>query len=382
VDNRPEAIAQRKLQEMANSSPHARQAAQLQMIANNKSDSLIQRKPLNSGVLNMAGENHDKSDEFRIWEAEYTKEKTHGTYWQEDEFKVNKPKTDVEEETVSVFGDPKILQMVNIIQLNTKDLLDVVIFLGRLQKVKATRFNLPLSRTLVFSNYKLIKLHLPKMKAFGNVYKKLKPQAQKELPKRPEYKKACDLYIQFGDKFYDGFVAGIDQWISDTSKLNENEANAEQLNKAAADGISFISMGNQLIVMMFEKELVSAEENQQLLDGVIFARSEAMHNAATEGKNVKGVWKVGNTHVKDIKDGGMLKSVSPDYELMTEDEFLTDFNKWLAQSPVYQGWKYGMGVAHIYDWSEITVFEMAKEGKFDDMVEARKNPGPRPSYII
>jgi hypothetical protein len=36
-DNRPEAIAQRKLQEMANNSPQAKQAAQLQAIANNYS---------------------------------------------------------------------------------------------------------------------------------------------------------------------------------------------------------------------------------------------------------------------------------------------------------------------------------------------------------
>ena len=33
VDNRPEAIAQRKLQDLANNSPQARQAAQLQAMA-------------------------------------------------------------------------------------------------------------------------------------------------------------------------------------------------------------------------------------------------------------------------------------------------------------------------------------------------------------
>ena len=33
VDNRPEAVAQRKLQEMANNSPQAKQAAQLQSIS-------------------------------------------------------------------------------------------------------------------------------------------------------------------------------------------------------------------------------------------------------------------------------------------------------------------------------------------------------------
>ena len=37
VDNRPEAVAQRKLQEMANNSPKAKQTAQLQAMANNYS---------------------------------------------------------------------------------------------------------------------------------------------------------------------------------------------------------------------------------------------------------------------------------------------------------------------------------------------------------
>jgi hypothetical protein len=44
VDNRPEAVAQRKLQEMANNSPQAKQAAQLQAMANHHS--LQQQQPI------------------------------------------------------------------------------------------------------------------------------------------------------------------------------------------------------------------------------------------------------------------------------------------------------------------------------------------------
>jgi len=40
VDNRPEAITQRKLQEMANNSPQAKQVAQLQLMANKRSQAL------------------------------------------------------------------------------------------------------------------------------------------------------------------------------------------------------------------------------------------------------------------------------------------------------------------------------------------------------
>lgn len=53
VDNRPEAIARRKLQEMANNSPQAKQAAQLQAIANNHSfqqQQPVQKKTNNTGL--------------------------------------------------------------------------------------------------------------------------------------------------------------------------------------------------------------------------------------------------------------------------------------------------------------------------------------------
>ncbi len=45
VDNRPEAVAQRKLQEMANNSPQAKQAKQLQTMADNHSAQQQQTNP-------------------------------------------------------------------------------------------------------------------------------------------------------------------------------------------------------------------------------------------------------------------------------------------------------------------------------------------------
>ncbi|WP_197714561.1 eCIS core domain-containing protein [Nitrosomonas supralitoralis] len=85
VDNRPEAIAQRKLQEMANSSRQAKQAAQLQAIAASYSaqrQQPIQKKEnntglpdnLKSGIENLSGysmddvkvhRNSDKPDQLQ-----------------------------------------------------------------------------------------------------------------------------------------------------------------------------------------------------------------------------------------------------------------------------------------------------------------------------
>ncbi|MEM8998811.1 MAG: DUF4157 domain-containing protein [Bacteroidota bacterium] len=53
IDNRPEAVAQRKLQEMANNSPQAKQAAQFQVMADNHSaqqHNPIQKKKNNTGL--------------------------------------------------------------------------------------------------------------------------------------------------------------------------------------------------------------------------------------------------------------------------------------------------------------------------------------------
>jgi hypothetical protein len=53
VDNRPEAVAQRKLQEMANNSPKTKQVAQLQAMVDNRhaQQHPIQKKENNTGLL-------------------------------------------------------------------------------------------------------------------------------------------------------------------------------------------------------------------------------------------------------------------------------------------------------------------------------------------
>lgn len=373
IDNRPEAIAQRKLQEMINNSLQSKRAIQLQAMINNSlqskrmvqlqamandssnhpilknlnlatqkkydannSDLLIQRKPLNSGVLNVVGERHDESDKLRAWEGQYAREKTGGEYWQEDEFKINIPKPNKEpEETVSVFGDPKILQMANIIHFNTKDLANIVKFIQRFQTVKATRFNLVLSRSQVFNNLQLIQMPLPRLKALGETYKKLKPEALTELADRPDLKDVYDTYTGIGDTLYDELVAGVDAWAINTSLLNKDQANAEALNLAATNAVKFIPIGNTLLTTLFETEDVPEQKHTEATSTVILARSDNMHKAGTIGKASKGVWKIGNQHVKDIKED-ILEDAQPEYELMTEDEFFVDFEEWLAQNQDYQ----------------------------------------------
>lgn len=361
--------------------PEAKQAAQLQAIADNHSASVIQRKALSSTVLNVAGENHDTSGKLRKWEDEYAKEKTGGKYWQEDEFKVKVPKPGKEDETVSVFGDPKILQMANIIHLSTNALSNITRLLTELPQVKVTKSSLFINRLKVFGRCDSIKNYLPTLKAIGNAYKKLKREAQAELPNRPDLKAIYNFYSEFGDAFYDNFGAGIDLWVSNTLGLNRATANEEQVNLAAKNGIAFLPIGLKLMNDIFKKDSASFQEDQQEMKKVIFKRSQAMHDAAIVGRASKGVWKIGDTHIKDIKE--ILHGAPPGYALMTEDEFFADFNKWLPKYPVYQAFQYGMELADIYDWSERTVFEMAKAGHFDEMVQVRKNhkDDDPPSYI-
>ena len=58
-DNRPETVAQRKLQQMANNSAQVRQLKALQrMVDEAGAEGVIQGKALKEGELNVAGENH------------------------------------------------------------------------------------------------------------------------------------------------------------------------------------------------------------------------------------------------------------------------------------------------------------------------------------
>jgi len=73
VDNRPEAIAQRKLQEMANNSPQVKRAAQLQAMANN--DSAQQQQPIQKKENNTELPNNSKSgiENFSGYSMDYVK---------------------------------------------------------------------------------------------------------------------------------------------------------------------------------------------------------------------------------------------------------------------------------------------------------------------
>lgn len=328
-DNRPEAVAQRKLQKMIKSGAPLQQRNHAQGQLGQYDHAPIQRKPLKPGVLNVVGENHDTSDLHRAEEIKYTKEKTGGGYWEENKFKIIARKPGGKD-LAFIHGDSKILQMGNIIQFNTQGLSETIRFLTIIGKVTASAINLRLNRQKVFSNTGLIQKHLPKLKAFGNGYKELKEEAEAELPYRPELQPVFDFYVDFGDPFYDQYVTGVDNWVQATNNLNKDRATVGEINAAVAQVPDLIALGDGLLVKMFEKDKVSYDEHKAAQDEVIMERSKIMHDSGTKGSGTKGVWKIGNQHVKDIKKA-ILKGERPAYELMTEAEFFEDFKKWLAE---------------------------------------------------
>lgn len=382
-DRRPEALVQKKVQGLVNKSPQASKTAQLKAMLTKNAKPALQMKPLNPGVLNVAGEQHDKADKFRMWEKEYAAAVTHGGYWQENEFKIqiDNPKQE-EGGQVAVHGDPKILQMANIIHFSTLRLSNVTRLLKPLQSMKSTKFNVDtLGRPELFRKLNLVQDQLSLILEFRKVFRKLRAESQIEVVKRPELKDHFNLYSVYGDRLYDDFAINVDNWVKETSKLNKDSATHLEVNKAAGLGGSFYALGSELVNQLFEKTEINYDENKAVSDEVIMARSQEMHKAASHGKDSIGLWKIGEQHVTDIKGQSILGSGNPSYELMTADEFNSDFQQWLKQSHLYKAWLYGKGVAHIYDWGDETILELAKKGSFDEMLEARKNAGPRPSYI-
>lgn len=359
-DRRPEALVESQMQAMIRDSPQSRQAMQFQAMvgqssqvrqamqlkaginrplastAMNMSDAPIQRKPLNPDFLNVVAEQHDDATEkLRVWEKKYTREKTGGAYFNEEEFKVEIPKPGGKnEEKVVVSGDPSILQMANAIHAQTNKISSILAQLERIHKVKPTKFNLGLSRTQIFGPLKLILQLLVQPKAFAVLHRKLKIGAQAELEDRPDLQEIYDVYAPAGDKFYNVWIVGVDAWATATDSLDKDTADEVALSKAVTDAGLLTPTAKELLVTLFEKENVPFEEHQAVSRAVTFKRSEEMHKAATIGKATKGVWKVGQSHVVDILT--ILDGSAAPYELMTNEEFMEDFTKWLEQNEEYQ----------------------------------------------
>jgi len=253
-------------------------------------DAPVQRKPLVSGKLNVAGETHGESDGRRGPEAQYAAENAPGGYWTESQFTA----------ASSVFatarhGDP--------IMLRAEYLLAVV------KEKWIQRLVVP------FKSGKA-----PQELGEGDV-------AELWSTVKTEFVKALDEVL------YSLRLALADE-AEQAAAVNAGDAYEalETLKKQVPN--STMDKAGEIETRALEAIAAYAKDVLKLADirtasQISVLRSQSMHgvakdNAARWSGEKKGLWKVGNDHVADM---AKVKGTAG-YELLTKDEFNADFTKW------------------------------------------------------
>jgi hypothetical protein len=82
-----------------------------------------------------------------------------------------------------------------------------------------------------------------------------------------------------------------------------------------------IAYNNFIVEYDTNKAFLSERKEQE---DIALARSTAMHTAANDQASQRGVWKIGNQHVIDIK--AMFKEIR--YNILSRDEFQAEYKEW------------------------------------------------------
>ncbi len=263
---------------------------------------VMQQKALVRDKLNVAGEYHPESGKRRDQEAAYTTEKTGGNYYKEGEFKTSKWALQSDR-----LGDPMLLR--------------AEMLLAILREKMVARILTPFAANQVPP---ALGLNIPIKQAWDMVKGLVQSQLQ-EI--------ATALYSAV-------------QEDTEAEQAVKAAATFDNLNRlSGAMSSSFVKdVGSNIlpeinsIIAGFAKDVLGLRDIRSE-STVNQLRSKAMQEAAANNSErrigaKKGVWKVGNDHIAEIKaDKNTVK-----YELMTKDEFNEDFVPWVQLK--YPEWFY------------------------------------------
>ena len=275
---------------------------------NGTSDVVIQRE-LAKNKLNVVGETHSESNARRVQEINYTKKIIGNTagYWREYQFTVNN-KAD--------WGDPRHLRLAHLFNINEEYFTSLEQKIWQLvpgssgvgELLVIIRKNLQIGRDRYFktliddilADYKLIEEEKNPFKGelatmdFKNLnmeFKNLKSQGQKLNISLTEGIIAIDNYNIKKDKTnYDLNYLFLELWVICNDIKEYKEYGSKLINENFSRGVSI----------------------QEL-------RSAKMNEAANQGSNQLGIWKIGQEHVKDIQTNTDKNDLK--YELVGKEDF-------------------------------------------------------------
>ncbi len=309
-DHRPEASMQQKLKALMGNSLQTKQAAHFQNLSKQftaqlKNDtSVAQLRGITAGVLNVVGENHDESNIRRGKEKRFCYRKANlGRYWQESEFR---------ERNYSVLKDlisdrrgpadpyPLRLEMLKERVVHASELLTT----SWHRDVLPPKFGERLKQT-----EKELRLLL----ASVQVWKDTALDSENGRGMTQEFKDQCAADYVIVRTLCDAIV-NIKQTIIDTKGMR-NSQRIPEICKA----IGLYSL---------DYEFGFKEPNNLTGDYkvVSWGRSLEMHRIANLRSDQAGVWKVGDSHAKD-----MLDEDDRTYNLVTRQEFNQELIEWIQK---------------------------------------------------
>ncbi|MBO1350442.1 MAG: DUF4157 domain-containing protein [Hormoscilla sp. GUM202] len=260
---------------------------------------VIQKKDLATNKLNVAGENHKESGKRRKDEREYAVARTGGVYVQEGEFRTRKWYFFGSDR----LGDPLMLRVEMLLAiLKEKTLVEILTPFGN-QTVPNTFTGPEMTSVSIETLWDIYK------KELGNQIREIGTAlslAIEEKAERESAAKAVDVYKQLTDL-------------------------EELLKKAVVQDVNTtIIPAVQSIIKTYAKDVLKLSDIRPE-NKVSEMRSKAMHEAAADNaarklKGQKGVWKVGDAHIPEIKT----LHKSEDYEILTREEFNAGFVNWLG----------------------------------------------------
>ncbi|GLQ89059.1 hypothetical protein [Dyella flagellata] len=285
ADNRPRDIAQRRLQQAADDSPQVRQLQALQRTADG---SVVQMKPFSASMLNVAGEDHNESKLRRVREAYVTQWVTDGGYWTEPDFQVNVNGQEVD-------ADPKILR-----------------FLRNMHVLRS------LWNTLVTT--KLPPSYIPEHAQ--RIWRSTSPVIDLV---ESEYAGSV------GDR-YSGGAALSAEGGQLRDQINHRRHAYFDLARQALQELNNLHPYQpadrervKTLLAQFQASAANMVKNVMEGPNLDFLRSKAMHEAAIAKSASIGVWKIGQSHVNNIKRH--MEDNPAAYNLMTKTEFNDEYDR-------------------------------------------------------
>jgi len=263
---------------------------------------VVQLKALSSAKLNVAGENHPESGKRRESEKKYAESKKSLPYMRESGFKYiatipwffGKRTKKVETK-----GDPHLLRAEH--HLNQLEEKHAKIFLSEFAKGKIPE-SLPQNVDIKIMWETCIDI-------LSDSTKQVRWEIIKALDTPSEKVNSSKLTDTFEE------LEQLDKKLLEMKSLSEKPTIAAAA-KTISNSIKKIRLG-------FSKSLGMANRTQK---DIMNARSKAMMKAAKDSGK-KGLWKVGDKHIDDIKEMNVPLNTNA-YQIMSKDEFNKDYGLW------------------------------------------------------